>query len=384
MSACVTVLTERMARQELATVSAYAAERRDFTQASGGNTSAKSSAGIMYVKASGCTLGDVASGRGVAAVEWQPLWEREESPSRGLEVLREWNRSCLARAGGPRPSIEVSLHGLLGPVVLHTHPVVANALLCLDGGRAKIAEAACDLAEYLYLPYAMPGLEIGTLLWQALAERRHAATSEPRIVFLENHGLVVHGQNAADVIELHEKVVTTLATYLPRRAVELPFRLEDVSGCVDPETVRRIREAVPERSALTCIRTVPVRQKSSGEGSGVLFPDAAVFCGPAAVTVAESGSGAAAGITGLVAGYAAAWGQAPRIWNIREVAICSGDNPTEAAAVAEVWWAHESVGRLGSEIGRLRPLPWERVIQLLNSEAEAYRWGLAARPRGRS
>ncbi|MBI4634966.1 MAG: class II aldolase/adducin family protein [Candidatus Rokubacteria bacterium] len=365
--------SESAARQELIKVSAYAAERWDFVQASGGNTSVKSADGTMYVKASGCTLADVAAGRGVAVVEYSSL--RLGAAAAGSDALTEWDRKSTSASGHgePRPTMELSLHGLLGCVVLHTHPLVANAFLCVEESRARIEEVVKDQSGHLYVPYAMPGLELGLALWRVLADGARAGDDVPKVIFLENHGVVVHGDSADDVIGAHERIIGALVDALGGEADRLRFRSEQADTAVPVDVVSAIRHAVPQRPALICIPAdFPV-------APGVLFPDAAVFCGPSAIVLDEDARRSAAGVQRLAAEYLAAWGQPARVWVCRDVALCSGANPGEARAVAEVWLAQQVVARLAGRVGRPRPLPGERVAQLLRSESEVYRREVAVR-----
>ena len=359
------------ARQELIKLSAYAAERSDLVQASGGNTSVKSDDGTMWVKASGCTLADVAAGRGVATVDYASLWRAVD---RG-DALAEWDRRCTSTGGQGtlRPTMEVSLHGLLGRVVLHTHPLAANAFLCAEGGQAQVDALFGDRADHLYVAYAMPGVELGLALWQVLAAGARVGAPAPHVILLENHGIVIHGDRADEVIDAHERVIGVLTGALGSEAERLRRRPVHATARIPADVRRAVLDAVPQRPALACVL-------ADSDGSrDILFPDAAVFCGPAPIILDDSAQASVEAARRLAAGHLAAWGQAARVWIWRDVALCTGANPGEADAVAEVWWAHATVTRLTQQVGRPRPLPRESVGQLLRSEREAYRREVSAR-----
>ena len=46
-------------------------------------------------------------------------------------VLQHFSSAVVGGKG--RPSVETALHAMLGKVVIHTHPVAANALNCGPG-----------------------------------------------------------------------------------------------------------------------------------------------------------------------------------------------------------------------------------------------------------
>ena len=366
--------TERTARQELAKVSSYAADRVDLVQAGGGNASVKTTGGRLHIKASGSRLRDAVSGRGVAVVDMEGL-PSPGGPSNGNpEIFRRWSQDRRTPVSGPRPSMELALHAPLGPVVLHIHPVSANAFLCLEEARTWMERVFNDKLAYLYLPYAMPGADLGTLLWNAL-ETGEGAT-EPQVVFLENHGLVLHGECADDVIRLNEQVLSLLGDHLPRQGTIRPFEPLPPECCVATATLDAIRAAVPNREDLVAFRAPFERRPVFDEERDILFPDAAVYCGAGGVRIEEEGCDS---IALRASKFARLWGHTPRMWRIGDVVIASGSTPDHALGVAEVGWAHEMVDSLAQELGRVHPLSNHQVCALLGCEDEIYRQAIAER-----
>lgn len=175
---------------ELVEMCHYAAERPRFVQAGGGNCSVKSGT-TMAVKASGYFLQDVTPQKGIALVDVKT--------GRNLEGNSE------------KPSLESPLHQLLGPYVIHTHPIAVGALVCAQQGPQGF-ETLFRGEGYLWIEYAAPGRKILDKVKESLPAGFTAAAGE-QVLFLQNHGLFIAASSKDKCIALHEKVVTTLERF---------------------------------------------------------------------------------------------------------------------------------------------------------------------------
>jgi rhamnose utilization protein RhaD (predicted bifunctional aldolase and dehydrogenase) len=88
----------------------------------------------------------------------------------------------------------------------HTHPVAVNGLLCSPHGRTFARRrlfpdeiVCCDVAS-VYVPYTDPGLKLAQAIQQETNAfvRRHGRA--PRVILLENHGLIALGPTPAAVL----------------------------------------------------------------------------------------------------------------------------------------------------------------------------------------
>ena len=202
-----------------------------FSRAGGGNASVKVD-GILYIKPSGVPLADLTR-EALVPLDMAPLLTLlDETPPDGAiagsdPVMRVAQAARLAEAGGRRPSVELLFHALLPQrYVLHTHPVVINAVTCNRDGAALCERLFGDAV--LWVPYVDPGLPLARLI----AERRRAYEQRvgeppPRITLLQNHGIIVAGDRAADIDELSAWLVTTVQDAMRRAATEAP---DDASG----------------------------------------------------------------------------------------------------------------------------------------------------------
>lgn len=196
---------------ELIRISKYAGMREDLVQTGGGNSSVKLGPGCMLIKGMGVQMSDMRSGVGYSIVDqrvFQTFFDRYQ----GDPVTRE-QEEALQRAAylaGPRPAIETFFHALTGRVTLHTHPLLVNVLTARTGGMETLKELFPDA---VMMDYATPGLALGVELL-AKMQVEGVPPGFSGIVFMKNHGLLISGENAGEVIARTEDVVERIAVYL--------------------------------------------------------------------------------------------------------------------------------------------------------------------------
>ena len=182
-----------------------------MVQGGGGNTSVKTDGGTkMYVKASGTALGDMREGLGyrlvdvaqcVGILEDEQIKALERTP-REAAVLRRLVHACLDELPG-RPSVETSLHAMLGRCVVHTHPSVINGLLCATQGTQTLERLFSEMdPPYLYIEFCGAGYSLGMRLYDELNAYRRKHGRLPEAIFLGNHGLFVTAQDADRALQV--------------------------------------------------------------------------------------------------------------------------------------------------------------------------------------
>ena len=96
------------------------------------------------------------------------------------------------------PSMETGFHFLFDkPVVLHTHPIYLNAILC-SKEAFSILEKLFEAYSHECVKYVSPGRELVRYL--------RNKGQLPDIVFLKNHGLIVAHDSYTEAYELTEKI----------------------------------------------------------------------------------------------------------------------------------------------------------------------------------
>ena len=197
----------------------------EFTRGGGGNASAKVD-GVLYIKPSGVALATLAA-EDLVPLDMEPLLALLHSgdaagdaagDAGGDPVMRTAMAARLADAGGRRPSVELLFHAFLPErFVLHTHPVDINAVTCSRDGAALAGRLFGDRA--LWVPYTDPGLPLA----RAVVEARRAHVERtgrpaPAIAVMQNHGIIVGGDSAAEIDERSAWLVDTVRAAMDRAA----------------------------------------------------------------------------------------------------------------------------------------------------------------------
>ncbi|MEM9013044.1 MAG: class II aldolase/adducin family protein [Pseudomonadota bacterium] len=221
-------------------------------QGPGGNTSIKSDH-VMWIKASGTEL---------ASAETQDIFVPVDRARALAEARGEaGDGSCRTTVLDPksplRPSIETTFHALLDwHVVAHTHSIATLVHAVAAEGRLAAREKLDGLAV-AFVPYAKPGLP---LTHQIIRKARDGT----QVFVLENHGLIVCGQDVAETAVLMEEVETRLA-----------MPAGDVNNAVPDTPPPEGFDWAPESWIARTPRATTVAT------AGSYYPDHVVFLGPA-------------------------------------------------------------------------------------------------------
>jgi rhamnose utilization protein RhaD (predicted bifunctional aldolase and dehydrogenase) len=183
-----------------------------------GNTSARADKESFWVKASGVQL--AGAGRdGFVRVRFAPILEATRGPALDDAALRELLKAATVE-GGRLPSIETFLHALClqqegVQFVGHTHPTVAVGLL--SGLRSRELFAGCLFPDQIvvlgpalaYVPYADPGLPLALTVKQSLSQFFDCRQRGPKVLLMENHGVIALGSTAQEVLNITQMLVKT-------------------------------------------------------------------------------------------------------------------------------------------------------------------------------
>jgi rhamnose utilization protein RhaD (predicted bifunctional aldolase and dehydrogenase)/NAD(P)-dependent dehydrogenase (short-subunit alcohol dehydrogenase family) len=193
----------------------------EFSRAGGGNSSAKID-GVLWIKPSGVPLATLTA-QELVPLDPAPLLALLDAAPGAEEtgddpVMRTAMAARLAPAGGRRPSVELLFHALIPErFVLHTHPIVINAVTCNRDGAALATRLFGD--RVLWIPYTDPGLPLA----RAIAAARRAfeertGAPPPGVTLLANHGLIVAADAARDIDEASAWLVETILAAMGDRA----------------------------------------------------------------------------------------------------------------------------------------------------------------------
>jgi rhamnose utilization protein RhaD (predicted bifunctional aldolase and dehydrogenase) len=194
--------------QQLIEISRHYGGDSAYVIAGGGNTSFKDDQRI-WIKASGIPLSGIGES-GFVCLSRQKLGEIEEnsypedSVLREEQVKRDMQRAIISPKN-LRPSVETSLHNLIDhSLIVHTHPTIINAVMCANDAQKEVEERFGS--EALYVEYTDPGYILFKKLQAEIRTYRQRYGAEPKIIFLQNHGIFVGAGSAPEVKDIYRSI----------------------------------------------------------------------------------------------------------------------------------------------------------------------------------
>jgi NAD(P)-dependent dehydrogenase (short-subunit alcohol dehydrogenase family)/rhamnose utilization protein RhaD (predicted bifunctional aldolase and dehydrogenase) len=320
-------------------ISRFYGEGNDFVIAGGGNTSVKDDERLV-IKASGVGLrgitdaGFVALSR--ASVRRILAGSYSEDPfEREAQVKTALMASRIDTERGGRPSVESPLHELIGwRYVVHTHTWMANALTCGRGGEKAARELFGD--EALWVPYTDPGYRLAKLMEEMLAAYRCVHGADPRIVLMQNHGLVVGADSTGEVKQITDRVVARITE---RFEGPLPAAERSVPpGAADVIPALRMLLSTAETTKCVVVRNSELIEHflAPANRGGVqlpFMPDNIVYC-KSAPLVLEHGKDPGRLLNSVPAAlkaYTARWGYPPKVVLIEGIGAAAVEDSRRSA-----------------------------------------------------
>ncbi len=301
-------------KDELYRLCAYAGERFDLSQAGGGNVSClfKGDSGVrLAITASGWALSDVKGESALCELDHSALMNSlgllgDEIKRMSKSDLERWASSQVSSARFTpeiRPSIETLMHAAVGGAfILHTHPIAVNALLCRRDWRKTIESLFPDA---FCVSYTTPGVNLAYSVFVAIAEKlvgKSNERSDEKIIFLENHGLIVAAADVNRVIALTDGVLDKIEKHLDLDLSR--FRITNhVTRLVSEATGQSVCSYLCEDKLLNEITEKNVDLVLSRP----TWPDQLVYCGARGLHLKSLDDGKA------VKDFSAEYTHAPRI-----------------------------------------------------------------------
>ena len=231
-------MTFERLRDDLVTLShELGRESRQFALLGEGNTSVSCGDGTFWVKASGGRLGTLDAG-GVSRVRLEPVLAALERDTLSEEEVEAELVAALVDPSQKKPSVETFMHALClsdggATWVGHTHTVSVNRILCSTLGAEPFrrhvfpdAIVVCGLHPAV-VPYVDPGFELAKAVRAELQWFKAEHGQLPKLLLMENHGVVALGQNEAEVLNIHLMADKWAKTLLGTYALGGPKYLPD-------------------------------------------------------------------------------------------------------------------------------------------------------------
>jgi rhamnose utilization protein RhaD (predicted bifunctional aldolase and dehydrogenase) len=197
----------------------------DYAILGEGNSSARIDDETFWVKASGAEMRTIEAA-GFVQVRFDgvlAMLEAEDLDDAGVKAGLEAARVDPATTA--RPSVETVLHALALKLdgvnfVGHTHPTAVNAILCSQKAEEAIAGRLfpdeivyCGPAP-VYIPYTDPGVPLARKVRDEIDRYLDEYRERPKVVLMQNHGLIALGQTALEVENITAMYVKTARVIL--------------------------------------------------------------------------------------------------------------------------------------------------------------------------
>lgn len=358
-------------------LSKYAGQRFDLVQAGGGNTSVKLDDGTMLIKASGYSLSEVETDKGFsklklealnAILDDQILSAISSKKERDGYVNDRVNESVIGSYC--KPSIETLLHAQLGKYVLHTHPIVVNAIICKSNWKEISSQI---LGDVICIDYKTPGIELALEMHKKLVAtavpgedlrvaRAQACVQKiykSNIIFLQNHGLIVSAENYETVISLTEEVLK---------------KIEQFTGCYMDEykMVTRVSQLFDYKFAAYLSQDSYLKKILMEDPkyfyAARFFPDAVVYCGFTCLFINNLSN------KNAILEYQKAYGDIPKIIVFEENIFFIAKNLRKAREIEDVFKANLNILSIADKIdGNIEFFSQEECAYLSSWESEKFR-----------
>jgi rhamnose utilization protein RhaD (predicted bifunctional aldolase and dehydrogenase) len=216
----------------------------DYAILGEGNTAARIDDDTFWVKASGKAMRGI-DVYGFVRMRRAPLIEMLNGPDLSDEQVKQVTAEAKVDPSVLlRPSVETSLHALALRLpgvefVGHTHPTAIGSLVCSAGFEEAIAgrlfpdEIVYGGVAPAVIPWTDPGLPLARKTGAVIDEYLSTYGEPPKVILMQNHGLIALGRTAQEVERITAMTVKTARVLLGTASFGGPHFLS-------PEAVSRI------------------------------------------------------------------------------------------------------------------------------------------------
>ena len=379
----------------------------EFSRGGGGNVSAKVD-GILYIKPSGVALATLTA-EDLVPLDMAPLLALLHADDAAGEpavddqedlLTRTAMAARLADTGGRRPSVELLFHAFRPEqFVLHTHPVLINAVTCNRDGVALAARLFGD--EAVWVPYTDPGLPLARAIVDACRTFvARTGQQAPPITLMQSHGIIVAADEPSEIEERSTWLVNTVRAAMDAAAAGAASAgVNPAVVVIDPVRSQLLVDVIaPSLSGL--LASVDVRvilfdgtplsaaftASPAGRGvvlGGPLTPDQIVYAGSWPLLLDAPEDVAPDNVPSLLrdrlADYVAAHATPPIIVVVPSLGLfAAGERWDQADTARHVYLDMLRVAEGALSIGGVRALSDAERTFIETWEAEVYRRGVAA------
>ena len=368
-------MSSEKALNAIAEISRRYGANADYAFLGGGNTSYKDGE-YLYIKPSGVAL---------ATIQPEQFLKMERAALRRVfdldgagypdalreRLVKECQLAAVRPEGAGRPSVEAPLHELIKYVyIVHTHPVLVNGMTC----AVDAAETCRRLfPKALWVDYCNAGSTLAFTVRKLMDAYEKANGNQPKVVFLQNHGVFVSADTCEEIDALYADITATLTkAYAEAGVAPAAVDLGPVDEAFMLETAPRLRTLLAdEQGNRAIVHTIG----SAAPFGGPVTPDHIVY----AKSNAYVGDGSAESL----AAYKAEHGYMPKVLFIGGKLLCTAA-PTlnEAKNAATAVENALRIEPLAKAFGGIHYMTKEQAGFIENWEVESYRRSVSGGPGG--
>ena len=134
----------------------------------------------------------------------------------------------------------------LGKIVFHTIQPKLNSILCSTNAKLIIKKY---FKSKNFIEYVKPGYELGIEIYKVL-QKEHQSLILILSFFLQNHGLIISGDNVNEIIKKSEEIENTSEAYLKSmkqdlnifKVLEILKIKQKIFKCTNPEVYKLIKK----------------------------------------------------------------------------------------------------------------------------------------------
>jgi NAD(P)-dependent dehydrogenase (short-subunit alcohol dehydrogenase family)/rhamnose utilization protein RhaD (predicted bifunctional aldolase and dehydrogenase) len=367
---------------ELIELSRFYGNNKEYVIAGGGNTSFKDGQTI-WIKASGQALAGLDE-NGLVALSREKLRlisgrnYSDDPDLREEQVKMDLLNSIIDTGKQKRPSVETSLHELISyNFVVHLHPTLINGILCSRNARNLTARLFGE--KVLFVPYTDPGYTLFKKLESEIKKYRDQYSSDPRIIFLENHGSFVGADSSKEIKRIYEEILSVIGTHVSHLGdiEELPYNpvllkvLPALRMLLSDDKVKIIRYRHN-----TLISRYYQNQQEFHKISLPLTPDIIVYCKTRYLFIEQFATADKIldSIRMQLPRFQTEYGYLPKIIIIKNAGLIAlEDSATSADTVLDVYEDLIKVSHYSSLCGGTKTLTPDQVAFIDKWEVENYR-----------
>ena len=367
--------------KNLIEVSQFYGKQKDYVLAGGGNTSFKND-NYLWIKASGFSLATIGEA-GFAKLDRSQLAEintktySEDVLKREDEIVKDLMKSRVEPEKGQRPSVETSLHNLIDfSLVVHTHSTKVNGLMCSKQAAEKTAELFGD--KVLYIAYEDPGYILFKVVEKAILKYRKEKSTEPAIIFLQNHGVFVGGNSMDEIHAVYNDIETKLDAIYGEEPVNEALAVNPVADKIVPAVRMMVSgEGLKTvRLANSTIFEKYLQKENQAAIAAPFTPDGIVYANSSFLSVDYEGGADAflASVQEGIGTYYQQKGKLPKIILASGLGVLvMADHAEGAAILVDVVTDSCRIAQFADSFGGQHPMTQKQIDFIESWEVEQYR-----------